>query len=64
MLEPRIEELIKRSGLKKGFIADKLEITVRQLRKYEKGDSFIPINKAYILAELLGVKVDDLYKKQ
>jgi len=63
MLKPNIEQLIEKSGLRKGFIADKLQITVRQLRKYEKGESYIPIEKAYLLADLLDVKVDDLYER-
>ncbi|WHY76213.1 helix-turn-helix transcriptional regulator [Neobacillus sp. WH10] len=61
MLKPNIEELITKSGLRKGYIAEKLTISVRQLRKYETGESYIPIEKAYILACLLQVKVDELY---
>lgn len=57
----RIEELIIKSGLKKSFIADKLEVSVKQLRNYETGHSLIPIDKAFILADLLKVKVDELY---
>jgi transcriptional regulator with XRE-family HTH domain len=63
MLISKIEEHIEKSGLRKGFIAEKLNISVRQLRKYEKGESLIPMDKAYILAELLEVKVDDLYER-
>jgi transcriptional regulator with XRE-family HTH domain len=58
-----IEELIKNTGYKKSYIADHLEVTVRQLRKYEKMDSLIPMDKAFKLAKLLGVKVDDLYEE-
>lgn len=61
ILKPNIEEFIKKSGLRKAFIAEKLKISVRQLRKYETGDALIPIDKAYILATLLNVKVDELY---
>lgn len=61
MLRSRIGELIEESGLRKAYIAKKLGVTVHQLRNYETGHSLIPIDKAYILAELLGVKVDDLY---
>jgi transcriptional regulator with XRE-family HTH domain len=63
VIKPNIEQIIEESGLRKKFIADKLYISVRQLRKYETGESLIPIDKAYILAELLQVNVDDLYKK-
>lgn len=64
MIRCRIEELIKESGLQKGFIAKKLGISTRQLRNYELEESYIPMDKAYILADLLGVKVDDLYERK
>jgi transcriptional regulator with XRE-family HTH domain len=54
MLKSKIEKLIKDSGLKKAFIAEKLDISVKQLRNYETGHSLIPMDKGYILAELLG----------
>ncbi|MEK5390232.1 helix-turn-helix transcriptional regulator [Margalitia sp. FSL K6-0131] len=60
-LTPNIEKNIKSSGLRKDFIANKLNVSVRQLRKYETGESLIPIDKAYVLARLLNKKVDDLY---
>ncbi|MGE6720191.1 helix-turn-helix transcriptional regulator [Peribacillus frigoritolerans] len=58
-----IEKLIRDRGLKKGFIAEKLGISSKQLRNYEIGESYIPMPKAYKLAKLLGVKVDDLYEE-
>ncbi|MFE4524318.1 helix-turn-helix domain-containing protein [Cytobacillus firmus] len=61
MLKSNIEFLIKQSGLRKSFIAEKLGISVRQLRKYETGDALIPIDKAYILGNLICKKVDELY---
>ncbi|MBV7509691.1 helix-turn-helix domain-containing protein [Bacillus sp. sid0103] len=64
MLISRIEDLIQKSGYKKAFVADKLEITVKQLRNYETGRSLIPMDKAYILADLLGVGVEELYERK
>lgn len=58
----KLEELIKESGLRKDYIAKKLKISTRQLRNYEIQKNFIPMDKAYILANLLGVKTDDLYE--
>lgn len=63
ILRCRLEELIKESGYRKDFIADRLGISTRQLRNYELNKNYIPMDKAYILAELLGVKTDDLYEK-
>jgi transcriptional regulator with XRE-family HTH domain len=62
-LHCRLEQLIKESGLRKDFIADKLEISTRQLRNYELQKNYIPMDKAYLLAELLNCKLDDLYKR-
>lgn len=62
-IKPNIEQLIEKSGLRKGFIANKLGITVRMLRKYETGESLIPMDKAFMLSDVLGVKVDDLYER-
>jgi transcriptional regulator with XRE-family HTH domain len=62
-LRCRLEELIKESGLRKDYIAKQIGCTTRQLRNYEKQVSILPMDKAYILAELLHVKVDDLYEK-
>lgn len=62
LLKSNIGNLIKERGLKKSFIAKKLGISVHQLRNYEIGHSLIPMDKAYILAKLLNVRVDDLYE--
>lgn len=62
ILRCRLEELIKRSGLRKDFIANKLGISTRQLRNYEIQKNYLPMDKAYKLADILGVKVDDLYE--
>jgi transcriptional regulator with XRE-family HTH domain len=62
LIKSKMEKLIKDSGLQKRFIAEKLEVSVPQLRNYEKGHSLIPIDKAYTLAQLLNCKVDDLYE--
>lgn len=64
MLNSNIERLIKESGLKKKFIAGKLEVSVPQLRNYETGKSLIPIDKGFTLADLLRCKVDDLYERK
>jgi DNA-binding XRE family transcriptional regulator len=61
-MRSRIEELVRESGLKKSYIAEKLEVSVKQFRNYETGHSLIPIDKAFALAKLLGCKVDDLYE--
>lgn len=61
MIESKIKELVEKSGYKRSFIAEKINVSVKQLRNYERGHSYVPMDKAFKLAELLGVKVDDLY---
>lgn len=62
-MRSNIGKLIEESGLKKSFIYNKLGVNYRQLRNYETGHTPIPIYKAFILADLLGCKVDDLYER-
>ncbi|MDF2792067.1 MAG: hypothetical protein K0S80_5169 [Neobacillus sp.] len=59
----KIEELIIKSGLRKDYISNKIGTTTRQLRKYEKFELFIPMEKGLLLAELINCKVDDFYTK-
>jgi putative transcriptional regulator len=58
-----IGQRIEESGLRKGYIADKLGITRQQLANWIGGRSYPTIEKAFKLADLLGVKVDDLYER-
>lgn len=61
MLKSNIEKLIAEKGLRKDFIAGKLGVSVKQLRNYETGKSLIPIDKGFLLAELLDCNLDELY---
>jgi DNA-binding XRE family transcriptional regulator len=63
MWKCNIEKLIKESGLRKDYIAAKIGVSVRQLRKYEKFELFIPMETGLLLAELLNCKVDDFYER-
>lgn len=63
MWKCNIDELIIESGLRKDYIAKKIGTTTRQLRKYEKFELFIPMEKGLLLAELLEKKVDDFYER-
>ncbi|MFT8320096.1 MAG: helix-turn-helix transcriptional regulator [Bacillus sp. (in: firmicutes)] len=57
-----IEEIIETSGYRKDYIAKEINISTRQLRKYEKKELFIPMEKALLLSRLLNCKLDDLYE--
>ena len=58
----RIGELIDAAGYKKKFIAKELEISPTQLSNWISSRSFPTMEKAFKLAQLLNVKVDDLYE--
>ncbi|ALX47131.1 hypothetical protein AOX59_18970 [Lentibacillus amyloliquefaciens] len=57
-----IDERIKESGLKKGYIAEKLGVNKDTLSNWMHGRSMIPFDKAVKLAELLGCEVTELYE--
>ncbi|CDO03081.1 hypothetical protein BN988_01581 [Oceanobacillus picturae] len=60
----RIEELIKESGLKKGYIAKKLDTSITTFRRWLLEETPLPLLKAVELADLLECKVDDFYEKE
>jgi transcriptional regulator with XRE-family HTH domain len=59
----RIGELIEAKGFKKKYIAKEVGITPTQLSNWLAMKAFPPLDKAYILADLLEVKVDELYDR-
>ncbi|MGE6379974.1 helix-turn-helix transcriptional regulator [Peribacillus muralis] len=63
-MKSRIGECIDKTGFKKKYIAVKLEVSPTQLSNWISGRSFPTIEKAFRLAKLLGVKVDDLYEEE
>lgn len=59
----RLDELIRDSGLKKGYIAKELNVSKDTLTNWVKGKSCPALDKARLLADLLGCKIDDLISK-
>jgi putative transcriptional regulator len=64
MLISRIGALLRVSKYRREYIIKELEITQNTLSNWVTGKTYPTIDKAYILAELLGVKVDDLYERK
>jgi transcriptional regulator with XRE-family HTH domain len=62
-MKSRIGEQIEKSGYMKKYIASRLEISPTQLSNWISGRSYPTIEKAFILAEILGCKVDELYER-
>ncbi|WP_066317046.1 helix-turn-helix domain-containing protein [Bacillus sp. FJAT-29814] len=63
-MKSRIGELIDATGFKKKYIANLLEISPTQLSNWIAGRSHPPMEKAFKLAEILNVTVDELYEKE
>lgn len=63
-MKSMIGELIDKKGYKKKYIAAELDVTPTQLSNWIGGRSYPTIEKAFKLADLLGVKVDDLYIRE
>ncbi|CRK80286.1 helix-turn-helix transcriptional regulator [Neobacillus massiliamazoniensis] len=63
-MKNRIGELIDAAGYKKKYIAKELEISPTQLSNWISGRSSPPIEKAFKLANILNVKVDDIFEAE
>lgn len=61
MLKSRIGILLRTSKYRREYIQKELGITANTLSNWCTGKTYPSIDKAFILAELLEVKVDDLY---
>lgn len=59
-IESRIGQKIEESGLRDDFIAKKIGVSKRTVYNLKRGLSYPTFEKAFILADLLGCKVDDL----
>nr|WP_285841818.1 helix-turn-helix transcriptional regulator [Sutcliffiella horikoshii] len=58
----RLKALLEERGIKSSFIAKKLGVTPQTVSSWSNNYHYIPMDKAYILAGLLGIKVDELYE--
>lgn len=63
-MKSRISECIKNSGYKKKYVAEKLQVSPTQLSNWISMRSYPPAEKLFKLADLLNVKVDDLYERE
>lgn len=62
-MKSKIGELIDAKGLKRKYIADQLGVTREMVSRWVVGKSYPRLDKAFKLAKILGVKVDDLYEE-
>ncbi|WP_407270586.1 helix-turn-helix domain-containing protein [Radiobacillus sp. PE A8.2] len=57
----KVDEAIKRSGLKKGHIAKEIGVSADTMTNWAKNRSMIPLDKDVSLSKLLGIRLKDLY---
>lgn len=62
-MRSKIGEIIDKQGYKKKYVAEKMDITQSQLSNWISGRAYPPMDKAFRLAKVLNVKVDDLYEE-
>ncbi|MEI2361149.1 helix-turn-helix domain-containing protein [Priestia megaterium] len=62
-MKSKIGEIIDNQGYKRKYIAERMDITQSQLSNWISGRSYPPMDKAFKLAKVLNVKVDDLYEE-
>ncbi|RWR04126.1 helix-turn-helix transcriptional regulator [Siminovitchia fortis] len=63
MLESRIGILLRTSKYKREYIQKVLGVSANTLSNWCTGKTYPTLDKAYILADLLECKIDDLYVK-
>jgi DNA-binding XRE family transcriptional regulator len=64
MLRSNIGWLIKKSPYNREMLMKELDVSANTLSNWSTGKSIPSLEKAFKLADLLGVKVDDLYERQ
>ncbi|MEH7308065.1 helix-turn-helix transcriptional regulator [Neobacillus drentensis] len=63
MIKPRIGKLLRVSKYRREFIIQELDISKNTLSNWIAGNTYPTIDKAFLLADLLEVSVDDLYER-
>lgn len=63
-MKSRIKEIRQSKGIKQIFVAEKIEVSQQQLSDWENGKSYPRIDRAYKLANVLGVNVNELYEEE
>lgn len=63
LLKSRIGILLRVSKYRREFIQKELGISANTLTNWCSGKTYPPVDKAYKLAELLEVKIEDLYER-
>jgi putative transcriptional regulator len=63
MIKPRIGKLLRVSKYRREFIIQELDISKNTLSNWVAGNTYPTIDKAFQLADLLEVNVEELYER-
>lgn len=63
MIKSNIGALLRTSKYKRDFIQKELGISANTLSNWSTGNTYPTIDKAFLLADLLEVKIEDLYER-
>jgi putative transcriptional regulator len=63
MIKPRIGQLLRVSKYRREFIIQELDISKNTLSNWIAGNTYPTIDKAFQLADLLEVNVEELYER-
>jgi putative transcriptional regulator len=64
MIKPRIGKLLRVSKYRREFIIQELDISKNTLSNWIAGNTYPTIDKAFKLADLLEVSVEELYERK
>lgn len=64
MIKPQIGKLLRVSKYRREFIIQELDISKNTLSNWIAGNTYPTIDKAFALADLLEVSVEELYERK
>lgn len=63
-MKPRLGEIRKSKGLEQKYVANKIGIGFQRLSDWERGKGMPRYDKAYSLAKIYGVTMEELYEEE
>lgn len=59
-----IADIRKSKGIQQSFLAKQVGISQQLLSEYERGKSYPRVDRANLIAKVLGVQLSELYKEE
>ncbi len=64
IMKLRVDDLIKKSGYKKQYVAAKMGVNKDTITNWSKNKSMIRLDQAVKLSKILNCKLEDLYEEE